>query len=169
MIRVEVTDEEVAAALSRIAARLTDLTPLMQDLGEALVNSTEDRFPEGRAPDGTPWAPKSQATIDAYRRREGKTANARVDFRPLFGPSGRLSSEIHWQAGPNSVEIGSSLIYAAVDQFGAAKGQFGTTSKGSPIPWGDIPARPFLGISEGDRSALTLIIEGYLSGANGGD
>lgn len=163
MIRIELTEEQIEADLQRLASSLTDLTPLMQDLGEALSDSTEDRFAQGTAPDGTAWAPKAQATLDAYRAR-----GDRVDFRPLFGPSGRLSSEISYVAGPASVEIGSSLIYAAVQQFGAGKGAFGTASNGSPIPWGDIPARPFLGISEEDRGTIADIIDEYLTEASGG-
>jgi hypothetical protein len=32
--------------------------------------------------------------------------------------------------------------------FGAKQGAFGRTSRGGPIPWGDIPARPLLPIDE---------------------
>lgn len=157
--------DDVATLFERLAAKMTDMTPVMQDLGELLVNSTKQRFPEGVSPDGTPWAPKSQATIDAFRSREGRKKNASIDFRPLFGPSGRLSSEFSWEAGPSSVEIGSSLIYAAVQQFGAAKGAFGATSKGSSIPWGNIPARPFLGISDEDEVNIRATIADYLDEA----
>lgn len=164
-IRIDISDEDAIRQLDRLAEHLTDMTPLMQDLGEYLADSTERRFPEGVAPDGTPWAPKSQATMDAYRRREGRSSNASVPFRPLYGPSGRLSSEIHYEAQADSVEIGSNLIYAAVMQMGAGKGAFGTASNNTPIPWGDIPARPFLGISEDDRQTIPLIVAEYLTNA----
>lgn len=134
MADVELNDDAFLRTLDKIASELTDMTDLMQDLGELLTDSTKQRFVEGTAPDGTAWAPKSDATIDAYRRREKKGPNTRVDFRPLFGPSGRLSSEIFHQADSASVEIGSSLIYSAVQQFGAAKGEFGSASNGSSIP-----------------------------------
>jgi len=154
--------DDAAALFERLAAGLTDMTPVFQDLGELLMFSTEERCPEGAGPDGTPWAPKSQATIEALRSREGRKKNAAIDFRPLFGPSGRLSSEIHYVATAKSVEIGSPLIYAAVQQFGAAKGAFGTMSNGASIPWGNIPARPFLGISEEDETGIRETLEGYL-------
>jgi phage gpG-like protein len=60
------------------------------------------------------------------------------------------------------VEVGSSLEYAAVQQLGARRGQFGRTRRGAPIPWGDIPARPYLGISQADSSAILDIISQYL-------
>ena len=48
--------------------------------------------------------------------------------------------------------MGTNLVYATTHQFGALKGQFGfaafdTRAGAFEIPWGDIPARPFLGIS----------------------
>lgn len=153
---------EAGDMFDRLAAAQADRSELMQDLGELLMQSTKDRFPTGQAPDGTPWAPKSQATLDSYRSREARKRNASVPFRPLFGPSGRLSSEIFYEAGPQSVEIGSALIYAAVMQEGAEKGAFGSMANGSPIPWGDIPARPFLGLSPDDETNVQATVEEWL-------
>jgi len=63
--------------------------------------------------------------------------------------------------------VGSVLEYAAVQQFGAKKGAFGRTRRGAPIPWGDIPPRPFLGLSDADRrSILDLIAEHLDEGLN---
>ncbi|AKO97616.1 MULTISPECIES: phage virion morphogenesis protein [Marinovum] len=160
MIKTSLDDAELTAGLARIKAHVTDMSDLMQDLGELLTDSTKSRFAEGAAPDGTPWAPKSQTTIDGYQQREKK---ARVDFRPLFGPTGRLSSEVFYQAGTTSMEIGSALIYSAVQQFGAGKGQFGTAANGSSIPWGDIPARPFIGLSDEERANVNAEILEYLA------
>ena len=55
--------------------------------------------------------------------------------------------------------------YAGTHQFGAKKGQYGSTSRGQPIPWGDIPAREFLGLSDDDESEIVDIVSGYLAGA----
>lgn len=163
MITVELKEDEITAVLDRLSRSLTDMTPVMQDIGELLVESTKQRFGEGVAPDGTSWAPKSETTIEAYKRR-----GDRVDFRPLFGPSGRLSSEIFSKAGADSVEWGSSLIYAAVMQFGAAKGEFGRNARGGSIPWGTIPARPFLGLSDADRTMVMETISEWLDKAAAG-
>lgn len=160
MIRVRLQDEDITRCLGALGAALDDMTPAMGDIGEYLVVSTKDRFAQGTAPDGTSWAPKSPTTIAVYQRR-----GDRVDFRPLFGPSGRLSSEILYQAHPTSVTVGSNLVYAATMQLGAAKGAFGQTSRGGPIPWGDIPARPFLGLSTADRSTILEIVAEWLESA----
>ena len=66
--------------------------------------------------------------------------------------------------GPDFVEIGTNKIYAAVMQFGAAKGAFGTDAGGSSIPWGAIPARPFLGISDQDRTNIAATVDEWLEG-----
>lgn len=169
MIEYELNTGEAEAVFERLARKLSNLEPVMQDLGELFVESTKERFKEGKAPDGTPWAPKSQATLDHYARGEDP-----VDFRPLFGPSGRLSKEIHSQADAQGVSWGSSLIYAAVMQFGATAGQFGAhIGKDSlgrdhfhSTPWGDIPARPFIGLSNDDQTNMIATIEEWLEDAN---
>jgi len=156
MMRIEVDDRPVLDALRQLQAAGGDLRPAFQDIGEYLLDATKRRFQEGRAPDGRPWAPNSPATL---ARKRGS--------RPLIGESRRLGNEIHYRAGPTSLELGSSLEYAAVQQLGARKGQFGRTRRGSPIPWGDIPARPFLGLSEADRATVLEIIQEHLEAAPG--
>jgi phage virion morphogenesis protein len=173
MFTVEIKDEAVTAALTGASTALGDTTDLMRDIGKILVESTIDRFKIGTAPDGSKWAAKSQTTLERYGSRKSN----RVDVRPLFGPSGRLSSQIFSDASNDQVEIGSSAIYAAAMHFGAAKGSFGAYSgtdkngraySGSS-PWGNIPARPFLGISPTDGEFILEQIADYLSGALGAD
>lgn len=163
MIGLEWKDEAFLSGLGRLSMAMSDMSPVMQDIGEYLIKSTKDRFPKGEAPDGSKWAPKKQSTMDAYAARKD-----RVDARPLFGPTGLLSQQIAYDAAPDGVEWGSNRIYAAVMQFGAAKGAFGTTSRGASIPWGTIPARPFLGISDEDETQLVAILSDYLQGAADG-
>lgn len=164
-VRLEVENDQITPALAQVAAALGNPLSLFQDLGEYLVKSTTDRFPTGRAPDGSVWAPKSPVTLAAYGARKSN----RVDRRPLFGPSGALSSTINYEAFPDRLEWGSPMIYAAVQQLGAAKGAFGQTSRGAPIPWGNIPARPFAGISAEDEVQMIDIVgEWFETSARGG-
>ncbi len=78
-----------------------------------------------------------------------------------------LQGQMRWQLaeGGRAVEVGSNRIYAAVQQFGQPKGASGRTKRGSPIPWGDIPPRPFLGVSSDDREAIADILSDYLAKA----
>jgi phage virion morphogenesis protein len=145
MIVVEINNTSVAAALEDIAKALTDMTPLMREIGDALVASTTKRFGEGTAPDGTKWQPKSATTLARS-----------IDPRPLFGGSGSLSRQIFYEAASDSVLIGSDRPYAAMMQFGGTKEAF-------PHLWGDIPARPFLGLSQDDESEIIEIISAHLT------
>lgn len=166
MITIELDDAGVRAALGRLTGRLDDASPAMAEIAEVLLESTRGRFRTGTDPEGAPWAPRSPATLAAYAR-------ARPPKRPgekpltleglLRGPSLAPFS------GPREAGVGSSAIYAAVHQFGAARGAFGTTARGAPIPWGDIPARPFLGLSPADRAAVLDIVAEWLDGAVSGD
>lgn len=142
MPSLEFNDSAASAAILRIQRGMADMRPVMDDLGELLAETTKQRFTAGAAPDGTPWAPKSKATLAAYEHR-----GDRVDARPLFGPSGILSSQIFHQATSDGVSWGSGQVYAAMMQFGGTKDAF-------PNLWGDIPARPFLGLSETDRADI---------------
>jgi phage virion morphogenesis protein len=156
MFSVEINDQAVTAALMRASAAMENMEPLFWDIGEILLDSTLDRFKAGVSPEGVKWAPKSQTTLN----RAGARKSNRVDVRPLFGPSGMLSTQISYRAQPDQVEISSNRPYAAMMQFGGTKARF-------PHLWGDIPARPFFGISETDSDMIARQIGRYMSGTLG--
>ena len=145
MLKLELKDDAVLAALARLAAGMDDMTAPMEQIGEELVRSTKQRFGEGIAPDGTPWARNSPVTLAR-----------KTDARPLFGPNGRLNQDIFHDAGPQQVEVGSNRVYAAMMQFGGTKANY-------PHLWGDIPARPFLGLSDEDESNILGIVTDWLA------
>ncbi|MDT8856437.1 phage virion morphogenesis protein [Paracoccaceae bacterium Fryx2] len=163
MITIELKDEAVTAALSGLEALLADLSPVMNEIGDFLVGTTEARFESEQTPDGATWAPRSAATVARYQRR-------RWSYGKVLHLTGAMSSNIAHDYGPDFVEVGLSAIQAAVMQFGAAKGAFGTTARGGSIPWGTIPARPFLGLSDADRTGIIDIVGEWLDrAASGGD
>ena len=167
---VKIDSAEVEAAFAELSQRLTDFSPVMADIGELMIESTKQNFVEGSSPDGIPWAAKSQATIDAYKAR-GDTPNV----RPLIGASKSLSTTIFAQSDAASVSWGSNMVYSGVMQFGAAAGEFGATigrdKNGreffTSTPWGNIPARPFLGIGADDQVAIIKTIEDWLVPSDG--
>ncbi len=163
MISISFNAMPVFSALERAGEQLDDLTPIHQEIGEYMIESTRQRFQRGEAPDGDAWAPKKPATIARYQDRgDGYRP------KPLIGPSGRLGREIAMLASRDAVEIGSALEYSAVMQDGAAKGAFGTDRSGRPIPWGAIPARVWLGLSEADERNIIDIVDEQLGEAIGG-
>lgn len=147
-------------------------------VGEVLAETTKQRFQTSTAPDGTRWEPNAPATYENLLARfkgsvtrrgklSAKGAARAAGKKPLIGETGALATQIFYRQSGDMVEIGSPMIYAAVHQFGAAAGAFGSTSRGAPIPWGDIPARPFLGLSADDEQFIIEIFGEYFSAAAG--
>ena len=128
-----------------------DLTPAMQDIGEYLLRMTRDRFVQEEDPEGVAWKPLSGSAKARKKRNADK----------ILTRDGYLR-DIVIRASRDSVRVGSPRIYSGTHQFGAEKGSFGSTGRGSPIPFGDIPARPFLGSSDDDREELTDILRDFL-------
>ena len=149
---------EAGRRLKRAADAGRDLTPLMSEIGEYLVRSTKERFNTETDPTGKPWAPLSEE----YRARKKQNRDK------ILTLSRDLAGSVAFRAARAHVDAGVRPIYSGTHQFGAAKGSFGSTSKGSPIPWGDIPARPFLGLSDEDEREITQIVVDYLDEAFGG-
>jgi phage virion morphogenesis protein len=130
---------EVEAAFRELQDKLTDLTPFFQDIGEALLNSTRERFRSQTAPDGTPWA----ALTTGYQARKKKNQNL------ILTLNGYLHGTLNVRAGPQEVRIGTPLIYGATHQFGR--------------PEKNIPARPFLGLSADDETMILDALNDWLS------
>ncbi len=145
MFKVEIKDEAATAALMRLSRVFDDAAPVMGEIGEMLHESTRERYKQGIAPDGTKWAPKSPVTL----ARNPKW------IRPLFA-EGNMHETIFPNSGSDFVEIGVVAKQAAMMQFGGTKAQF-------PHLWGNIPARPFLGLSEQDEVNISDIISEHIA------
>jgi len=151
MIRIDINDREVRQALEDLRRRASDMKPAMHTIGQALMEGSRERILSGRDWTGQPFAPNRPATL---ARKKGK--------KPLIDTKSFVSGRLHYEASADSVTVGSSAEQAAVLQFGAKKGAFGATKRGSKIPWGDIPARRYLPIREDgqiDDAARSLIID----------
>lgn len=134
VLHISVDNREVLSALGGLQARLSDLQPAMRDIGDDIKAEVDNAFRSGQSPYGEPWAPLSPVTI--ARRRK----NSSVPLRD----TGRLANSISVFADAHSVTVGTNVEYASTHQFGARRGEFGKTRRGNPIPWGSIPARPFM-------------------------
>lgn len=175
-LTITLDDAQVLAALQRLARSLANPTPAMQQIGELLLASTKDRFKTSTAPDGTPWAANSALTLSRYlnktignRKKDGtlsKQGQTRLaGKKPLIGESKTLSTQFAVRAQRDQVMLSTNVEYAAVQQFGAKQGAFGRDKRNHPLPWGDIPARPFLGFSDRDKADILAILSEYLDNA----
>ena len=139
-IRIEYDDTQVRAALDRLARAGRDMSPVMRVIAGHLLAGADKAFLDETAPDGTKWAALSDVTL-ARRQKRGRGST-------ILQESGHLAQSITADSDATSAVVGTNPVYATTHQFGAKKGAFGATARGAPIPWGDIPARPFLGVSE---------------------
>lgn len=148
---IEIDDESVRRALSDLQRRVADMTPAMHAIGQALVEGSRERILAGRDWTGAAFAPNRPATL---ARKKGS--------KPLIDSKSFVTSRLHYAARRDGVEVGSSAVQAAVLQFGARRGQFGQTRRGAKIPWGDIPARRYLPVTQDgqiDEAARSLILD----------
>lgn len=173
MIEIEINDARVASAFRALEAALSDMSPAMYEIGENMVRSTQDRMQKGLEPDGSAFAPRSPVTLGRY-----KAQGQKYGPHPLWLTS-TMRQNIAYAADRDSVAWGSNAIQAAVMQFGAEQGEFGAAigrtrpsekrqksqDYFTPLPWGRIPARPFLGLSEQDRGDVIDIVGEWLERA----
>lgn len=154
-LEITVDDRELSAALQKLQAKLGDLTPVFRDLGEHLLNSTRARFDSQTGPDGRSWPALSPDYVKHKPKNKDK----------ILTLDGFLRGQMTIQVSPHELRIGTppQVPYGATHQFGAKKGAFGVNKRGNPIPWGDIPARPFLGLSDQDRADVMDILSEWLS------
>lgn len=118
---------------------------LLEVIGAELESQTRRRIQdEKQSPDGTPW--EEWSVTHAATRHSGHS---------LLQGGGDLLDSVQFVVTGDQVEVGSNMVYAGVMQDGAKQGEFGRSSRNGPIPWGDIPAREYLGIS--DENAADII------------
>ena len=147
-IDVEIDDRAVVRALNGLAARARDMGPAMRAIAGHLEDGVADALENQAAPDGTPWAPLAESTR-GQRERAGYPPD-----KPILERTGDLFASVSSRWTPTQAVATVSQVYARVHQFGAEAGEFGADASGRPLPWGDIPARPFLGLSDDTREAI---------------
>jgi phage gpG-like protein len=165
--------QEVMREVAKIARGLQNDEPLRQQLGELGVLFTKQRLEQSKDVTGAAFKPLSATTIAQHIAGFGKrnftkggglskSGRERLASRKPLVKSGMLATQIFYNVIPGGVEIGSPMDYSAVQNFGQKKGASGTMKNGAPIPWGDIPARQFLGIADSDADAYLAASEAYV-------
>ncbi|MGP5535571.1 phage virion morphogenesis protein, partial [Psychrobacter celer] len=104
--------------------------------GAEMVYQTEERFYNQHDLQRQPWLPSLRAIED-----EGDTLR----------DTGRLMASLTYIALPDGVTWGTNVIYARMMHYGGKKALF-------PHLWGDIPARPYMGMTDDDRASVLNII-----------
>ena len=193
-ITIRIDDTAVLARLAEISRQVADLSPAMRAIGEALSESTKQRFSTSSGPDGAPWQRLAASTVLARLARitgsyaaysnvkTKKEGQVRVgDKKGAFLKNGSLSSRSRasLEAVSPLVDTGilaDSIHYALTD--GGQGVEIGTNrfagewTGGAAVHQfgskdGKIPARPFLGISVEDRGEVLAILDRFLRQAIG--
>lgn len=147
--------------LDSMSAKAKNLKPILEEIGKDMKTKTDFCFRLEKSPDGVSWK-KS--------KRNGKT----------LSDTGALKRSVSYSTSSDSVTVGTNLVYAKTMQFGAEKGSLGsgkaqvksfTRKNGQKVrshtrafvaPWGNIPARPFIGISNSQMKKYRKMMAEYL-------
>lgn len=146
-ITITTDDAELKKALAAQIVRHNNPRPFYASVGEHMLNSVQERFDTQTAPDGSAWTPLAPSTVASRLKRNG---NAEVT---ILRERGRLAGSINYRANRAQVEIGTPMVQAAIQHFG------GETGRNHAVT---IPARPFLGLSPNDETAIGEIAEDFL-------
>lgn len=157
----EYDDAVAQERLNQLEQKLGDLTPALEDIGEHLMNSHQQRFKDQVAPDGTPWAPLSPS----YQRTKARNKN-----RILF-LDGKLAQNFRYQISNNELNFGTNVPYAAHHHFGTKPYTIKPKSK-KALAFGGVvvkkvnhpglPARPFFGVNEADNEEILKLLAEHL-------
>jgi len=180
---IELTDRSGLDYLHALVERGQNQQPLLKEIGEDQAEETKQRFATATDPDGNAWAPNKELTLAHYsalfarkkddsltKRSAQKLAGKKPgtgETKPGTGETRMLGTTINYQVnGDDAVGIGSPMVYAGTFHYGAKSGEFGfgiyATRNGSfPIPWGNIPARRFLGLSQAGRENVVNLVRSY--------
>lgn len=141
----------LAMNLTEFKERLDNNQPLLQDIGEALVQDIRLNFIRESEPDGTPWKPLDPGTLNEklslgfpadILRRTGALFKA-IDFM--------LEGDNKVVAGP-AIERDDLLIH----NFGGKTG---------PLRPNTIPSRRYVGIGDRAMETIRSLITGYWFGS----
>jgi len=128
------------ASLQQIINSLQNPAPLLDQVGQYLKKSTQERISTTKkSPSDQPWAP--WADVTAMAREKKGTAG-----RGLLFDSGALYDSIDYQVQAKSVIVGAGVSYARFLQAGTF----------------NMPARPFIGFSQQDKTNIHNMVVEYL-------
>lgn len=135
---ITLDDSELQSLFSALISSGSNLELALRDIGDHLIPSHQERFEQQSAPDGSLWKPLKDAT----KKRKRKNASK------LLIESGDLMETLSYDASSSELYFGTNLIYGATHQFGDSDR--------------NIPAREWLGLSDGDQDMITDILRNHL-------
>lgn len=164
---LKVTDNSkiVIKGLEKLRAKAINTKPLMLQIAEDMKTKVDMRFRHSKNANGVMWDPLKESTVS--KRRKGSS-------KPLID-TGELRSSINSKATDNVAIVGTNKEYAAMQNFGAKKGDLGSKLVDETVrehqrrrrvesPWGNVPARRFIGFSKNQVKHYAALINKHLKG-----
>lgn len=167
-ISIRIEDQALKVLLNQAAARFDNLKPLNERIAELMAASIRENFEAGGRP--AKWKPS--------KRAKGQRGQTLRDTNVLM-------NSITGKGAATRAVAGTTDKRAAVHHFGAKRGSFGTVqaavrahlrkirgkeqkvrshSRQQQMPWGDIPARPFMLLQPDDLVEIKGMVGAYLTG-----
>ncbi|EJF5828981.1 phage virion morphogenesis protein [Salmonella enterica] len=153
--------------------------PMLDKMGEALLDFHRQRFKDQESPDGEPW----QELSARYKKRKKRNRDK------ILTLDGVLRNTLRWQIRGNEMLFGTDRPYGAIHQFGGTieiaarsqrayyrqlrsgklKNQFVRKKRANYSEWHTIgaysitiPARTWLGVSDAEKIRLVDIARNHL-------
>ena len=152
-----VNENEIIARIDKRVLQARNTKQLMNNVAVDMKNKARYRFIQEKDPGGKRWARNSEVTIK--RKKSAKPGS----------DTGTLRDSITHKSSLYSAIAGTSVDYAPTMQYGAKKGQYSQfsslktkTGKVRYIPWGNIPARRFVGFSGNQKNTYKKWIKKHL-------
>jgi len=163
-IKVSIEDKEICEALSALRRRMSNLRPVMKNIGETVYASIRRNFEVGGRPKR--WEPSLRV------KREGGQTLIRK------GAGGGLLGSLSYDPEMDRVTVSASKEYAAIHHYGGNTGPSIIRAKNGkalfwpgarhPVksvkhPGAKIPARPYMLVQNEDWTEIAGIINRYLA------
>ena len=143
-IEIEFDNQEVNNALLQLGRKGENLRPLMKNIAGIFANSAEENFKNEGRPDK--W-------IDLAESTKKQRLKKRKWPGQILQVEGMLASSVNTYYNNDSAIIGSNLPYAAIHQLGGKAGKNKSAN---------IPARPYLSLTEDDYKEILQETQKYL-------
>lgn len=177
MLEVTLNESQVSKAIEELSQHLGNLSTPLNDIAEYLHQSTDNRFRQQVAPDGSPWAPLAPSTLAQKKgtrilREKGTlqdTLRHRVSNNELAFGTDRPYGAIHQFGGKIEHAARSQQVYFRQGKDGTVGNRFVKKNRSNFSQWAargasstDITARPYLGLSSEDETEILAIVGDYL-------
>lgn len=181
MIKIKDNSKIFIKGLDKKIVKTTNTQPLMLKIAEDMKTKVDMRFRLSKDPNGIQWESLKENTISRRKKNSSK---------PLVD-TGELRGSINSKATKDTAIVGTNKEYAAMQNFGAKRGELGNTEVEETVrehqrkrrktsemstvrqhrrtrrvasPWGNVPARRFIGFSSNQKRIYASMIKKFLKG-----